>query len=236
MRRIKHRVSDHSRQSGGVCGGMVAIVIGIIVLLLAGGLYLGRETLLRAIGDYLVVRNELQPADVIHVIAGDDYRTDYAIQLYKQGYGRRLFFTGGWCQFHDYDHGEHGRALALAQGVPFEAIVTDDAAVTSTYSETVRLKAFIDASADRVRSVIVVSDAHHTRRARWTARRVLGQGITVQMAPVPFESSPYRQDWWTEEMSRRLVKAEYQKIVYYHARYQLSWGPLRAWLASLDRE
>ena len=212
------------------------VVIAFGAMLLAGGLYLGREPFLRGIGDYLVVRDELQPADVIHVIAGEDYRTEYAIQMYKEGYGRRLFFTGGWCQFHRYNHGEHGKALALAQGVPPEAIVTDEAAVTSTYSETVRLQAWIASSGVAVRSVIVVSDAYHMRRARWTARRVLGQDIAVQMAPVPFERSPYRRDWWRDEESRHLVRAEYEKIVYYYARYQLSWGPLKAWLASLDRE
>jgi len=37
------------------------------------------------IGDFLVVEDDLRPADVIHIIAGDDYRTDYAIQLYQQG-------------------------------------------------------------------------------------------------------------------------------------------------------
>jgi len=217
-------------------GGRARFFAALVVALLAGGLYGRREALLLAMGDYLVIEEALQPADVIHVIAGDDYRTDEAIRLYQQGYGKRIFFTGGWCRFHEYDHGEHGKSLALARGVPPEAIVTDDARVTSTYSEMVRLKAFIDASADPIRSVIVVTDAHHTRRARWTARRVLGKGVAVRMAAPPFEDTPFRRDWWTDEASRRLVRAEYQKIIYYHARYRWGRGPLRDWLASLDRE
>ncbi len=56
-----------------------------------------RERWLMRIGDFLYIQDTLAPADVIHVIAGDDYRTDYAIQLYKKGYGKELFFTGGWC-------------------------------------------------------------------------------------------------------------------------------------------
>jgi len=55
------------------------------------------------------LKSNLQPADAIHVIAGEDYRTDYAIQLYKQGYGKTLFFTGGWCETQGYHHGEHAR-------------------------------------------------------------------------------------------------------------------------------
>jgi hypothetical protein len=72
------------------------------------------------------------------------------------------------------------------------------------------------------------------RRARWTTQRLLGDEIQVQMAPVPFEVSPYQRRWWTDEASRKYVKDEYLKLAYYVARYQLSWGPLKAWLASLD--
>ena len=93
-----------------------------------------------AIGDSLVIQDELKPADVIHVIAGKDDRTDYAIQLYKQRYGKQIFFTGGWCTIHNLYHGQHERELALQQGVPPEAIAINDSYVTSTCSETARLK------------------------------------------------------------------------------------------------
>jgi len=61
------------------------------IALLGAMAFLFREPLMFAIGDYLVIHDELKPADVIHVIAGPDDRTDYAIQLYKQGYGKQLF-------------------------------------------------------------------------------------------------------------------------------------------------
>ncbi len=197
-------------------------------------LFLAREPFLQATGDFLVVEDELQPADVIHVIAGEDDRTDYALHLYQQGYGKQLFFTGGWCTSYHYYHGQHGRELALEQGVPAEAVATDDSLVTSTYSETVRLKEFIDQSPVPIRSVIVVSDPHHMRRARWTYQKVLGDQVSVQMAPVPFDMSPYQRRWWTDDETQKMVKDEYLKMAYYYARYQLSWGPVRKWLATFD--
>jgi uncharacterized SAM-binding protein YcdF (DUF218 family) len=199
-------------------------------------LFLAREPLLLALGDFLVVQDVLQPADVIHVIAGPDYRTDYAIQLYQQGYGKQIFFTGGWCTLHSLYHGQHGKDIALEQGVPPEAIAIDDTHVSSTYSEAVRLKEFIAKSTVPVKSVLVVSDPFHMRRARLTYEWVLGDGVNVQMAPIPFDLTPYRRYWWTDEASRRYVKDEYLKIAYYYARYQLGGGPLKQWLASLDRE
>jgi uncharacterized SAM-binding protein YcdF (DUF218 family) len=211
-------------------------VVAIVVLILGVAISLGRKPLLLAIGDFLVLEDELHTADVIHVIAGPDDRTDYAIQLYKKGYAKRIFFTGGWCVYHNYYHGQHGRERALEQGVPPEAIAIDDTHVTSTYAEVIRLKAFIKGSPIPLHSAIAVSDPYHMRRVRWTYRQVLGKPIDVQMAPVPFEVSSYQRRWWTDEASRQYVKNEYLKMVYYYARYRLGWGPLEEWLASMDRD
>ena len=210
------------------------IIIAVFLLLLGVIAFFALETVFQAIGDFLVIQDDLQPADVIHVIAGHDYRTDYAIQLFHEGYGKQIFFTGGWCDTHGY-HGEHGKQLALEQGVPLDAISIDDSVVTSTYSEVERLREFMDENLNPIESVIVVSDPHHMWRARWTYRRVLGNGIQVQMAPVPFDSSPYQRQWWKDRESRRMVKDEYQKILYYYARYKFSWGFIKDWLETFDR-
>jgi uncharacterized SAM-binding protein YcdF (DUF218 family) len=212
------------------------ILIITTVGLLGVILFLARERILLAIGDFLIVQGELRPADVIHVISGPDDRTDYAIQLYKQGYGKQIFFTGGWCTFHNYYHGQHGLERALGQGVPMEAIAIDESQVASTYAEVVRLKEFIAHSQAPIRSVVVVSDPFHMRRAQWTYQHVLGAQVQVQMAPVPFGLSPYQRRWWTDEASRRYVKDEYLKLAYYYARYQLGGGPLGGWLASFDAD
>ena len=213
----------------------MAILITALALL-GGALFLNRERMLLAVGDFLAVRGELAPADIIHVIAGEDYRTDYAIRLYQQGYGKQIFFTGGWCQFHNVYHGVHGKERALDHGVPPEAVATDDSEVRSTYSEVIRLKEFIARSKVPICSAMIISDPHHMRRAHWTYHHVLGNSVTMTMAPVPFEVSPYRRQWWTDKESVRMVKSEYIKLAYYFLRYQFSWGPFKKWLASLDRD
>ena len=213
--------------------GQVIIPAVVIVGVLLFG---AREPILLAVGNFLVIQDRLQPADVIHVISGPDDRTDYAIQLYKQGYGKTIFFTGGWCVSHGYYHGQHGAERAEAQGIAPESIAIDESRVSSTYAEVVLLKEFIARSPTTVRSVIVVSDPQHMRRARWTYRHVLGRGIEVLMAPVPFDVTRHQRRWWTDDASRQYVRQEYLKLAYYFARYQLAFGPVRDWLASLDRE
>ena len=204
--------------------------------LLAILLMLTREYWLSLIGDCLIVQDSVQPADVIHVIAGDDYRTDYAIQLYKEGDAQTIFFTGGWCIPHGYYHGEHGKERSLAAGVPANAIAFDDSPVTSTYMEAQRLKAWIDRSPRPIRSVIVVSDPFHMRRASWIYRWVLGDKIRVEMAPVPFEQTPFQRAWWKDPASSQYVHDEYTKLAYNLLRYRLSSGAFQTWLASFDTE
>lgn len=205
-----------------------------VASLLGGVLFLSRGTIFSAIGEFLVIGDNLAPADVIHVIAGPDEHTDYAIQLYHFGYAKKIFFTGGWCRSHNYFHGRHGRDRAIDRGIPSKAIATDESLVTSTYSEVVELKKFIDRSKEPIRSVIAVSNPFHMRRARWTYHQVLGDKVEVHMAHIPFELSQYKRDWWTDRISRQMVGDEYLKFVYYYARYRLSWGPLKDWLASFD--
>jgi uncharacterized SAM-binding protein YcdF (DUF218 family) len=211
---------------------LVISILLIVVFLLLSSLMKYREQIQLWIGNFLIVQDAPYPADVIHVIAGDDYRTEYAIQLYKQGFARSIFFTGGWCVFHGYNHGEHGLQLALSEGVPREDIAYDESPVFSTYDEAVLLKKYLDKNLPSAQTIIVVSDPFHMRRARWTYKMVFGKGMKVIMQPVPFSQTPFKQQWWTDDTSRTYVRDEYKKLIYYFFRYQLGW----TWLSFLDTE
>lgn len=190
-----------------------------------------RDQIRQPIGDFLVIQDDLSPVDVIHVIAGDDYRTDYAIELYQQGYAKQLFFTGGWCVYHGYYHGEHALQLALQAGIPRQAIAFDDSPVLSTYDEVLLLKKYLNENPSDYRSIMVVSDPYHMRRSRWTYRHILKDGYDIHLAPVPFNHTPFKRQWWTDEPSQKYVFDEYEKMVYYFFRYQLNIK----WLAVLDK-
>ena len=169
QRRATTKMPRRLRKTSMIAGMTVAVVAGALLLSF-------REQLLLAIGDYLVIQDNLHPADVIAVISGPDDRTDHAIELYKRGLGARLFFTGGWCDTIQGVHALRGQEHAIAQGVPRSDIAIDSAHVISTYEEAVRLKAYIDKSPGLVKSVIIVSDPYHMRRARWAYRARAGKG------------------------------------------------------------
>jgi hypothetical protein len=53
---------------------VLAPVVAAVALLAA--LPAGRERILLAIGDFLIIQDAPQPADVIHVLSGPDNRTE----------------------------------------------------------------------------------------------------------------------------------------------------------------
>ncbi len=179
------------------------------------GLILFREPLLLAAGRFLVVEDEaLVPADLIHPLGGGFDRLDYALELYRQGYGERLFITGG-------EDAAAYRAYVRAAGVPAGAVEPTRSEAVTTYEEAVELRRFLEGD-ESVHSVIVVSHPYHMRRAGWTFRRVVGRRAGLQLAHGPV--NPY---WWREAGLRRRVLEEYLKLGYYYVRYGLGGCPAK---------
>ncbi len=207
---------------------LVLIAILIVVLMVL------HEPILTLIGDFLALKSQMQKADIVHVISGPDYRTDYGIELVKAGYSPKIFITGGWCDEINEYHGERGRQRALAEGLPEGAIAIDDSKVFSTYDEAQRLKAYLESLSSPVGSVIVVSDPYHMRRVEWTYHKVFGSSTKIILAPVPFDRTQFKQKWWLHGESTRNIGEEYLKLGYYLLRYQLASGAFKDWLASLD--
>lgn len=182
-----------------------------LLFLIILGLF--RRPLLMAIGDFLVVEEEdLRPADLIHALGGNFERLDYAIFLYQNGYAPRLFITGS-------DDAIAYRSYVIGRGVPAEDVAPASSQAINTYQEAQELKQFLGEESS-VQSVIVVSSPYHMRRARWAFRRVLGERVRLQFAPVPFPVSPAARRWWTNPTTRKSVLSEYVKILYYRMRYR----------------
>jgi uncharacterized SAM-binding protein YcdF (DUF218 family) len=196
-----------------------SIILGLIGALLATGI-LAREPILLSVGHFLIVKDNLQPADLIHVLGGDVDRIDYGITLYKQGYGQRILFTGGKIEIPlvKTTYARLAQEYALSQGVRSEDLIQHESRATSTYEEAQELKEFLHGEAS-IRSVIIVSSPYHLRRARWAFTKVLGDRVVFQFAPVPFEMAKHKRQWWTDEQSLRMVIFEYLATVFYYVNY-----------------
>ncbi len=211
---------------------MKTLLIVTITLLILAGVF---SALLQPIGDYLIIQDKPKKVDMIVTSSGADYRTDYAIELYKQGFASKLFFTGGYSDKNQRIEAEWSRRLALDAGAPEDAVIIDTSEVVSTYQEALRLRSYLDLHPGTISTIMIITDPYHTRRAKWAYKTVFGDQLKVRMVPVPFERTNLSKTWWKDAESRKMVWTEYVKLVFYVIRYEISAGELKTWLTRFDK-
>jgi uncharacterized SAM-binding protein YcdF (DUF218 family) len=181
-------------------------------------LFAFHQTWLTTVGDFLVARDELRPADAIVVLAGNSpYRSQHADELYRQGLAPRVIISNEAVS----SHGMQTTWLELrARGVvaldiPDEAIVTIEAVSDSTFEEA-------EFSRDLMlrhgwRSAILVTDPFHMRRATMIFRKAF-EPAGLSVAASPAEGSKYGvASWWHDRNGIMRVAQEYLKFGYYLA-------------------
>jgi len=194
-----------------VIGGVFAIILLAI---------LGHNFWLPAIAKWLIISDQVVPADVIVVSTGSFDRIYYAMQLWKQGLAPKiLVLSPAW---HVPGIGKHIGELTvdemISQGIPHNAIFTDFRP-GSTYEDAIYTKEWTVKAG--VTSLIVLEDPFGMRRLQWTFRKVFaGTGIQVYCVAVPLEMSKLRvEKWWTRENELLYVFEEYIKLIMYWMKY-----------------
>lgn len=194
--------------------------VAIVVLALAACL-LTRRLWLPAVGRALVVADPLPAAaDAVVPLAGGDERSVYAARLFVAGHA-------AWYVAANMDlnlpgvrasYAELVRQEAVWQGVPAERVVLVPGTVATTCQEA---EAVAGLARERGwRSLLVVTDPYHTRRARLCFRQALeGSGIGVAVRPV--EPSWYDpESWWRTVDGQRDTWTEYLKLALHAAGYR----------------
>lgn len=159
------------------------------------------------------------PADAIVVLVPGAHRTERAVALFRQGYAPvvvtsedTLANAGLACS---------GAALqrtdAEAMGLPAGALIVAGEA-ESTYDEAQNVRRLVEERGWR--SLIVVTDPLHTRRAGRTFSASMPEtAIHVVAAPNP-RYDP--QHWWRSEDGMMAVFSEGVKMGIYWARYGIA--------------
>jgi len=183
------------------------------------------------LASFLIVEKPLERADAIFVLAGSAAyieRNQKAAALYKQGIAPKIFLTddgsrGGWNnkeQRNPY-YVERARWELIAQGVPENVIETLPGTVAGTDEEA---ELFVKTAREKkIKSVLLVTSAYHTRRALRTFEKVSADGdlkteIGIRFAPVGRQTpSPFY--WWLSPSGWNMVAGEYVKSFYYWVYY-----------------
>jgi uncharacterized SAM-binding protein YcdF (DUF218 family) len=128
-------------------------------------------------------------------------RTRHAIALFRAGYARRLILCGGLGQ-NPPAEAEAMRRIAIAAGVPAEALVLDD---TSHSTEENLAHAWQIMQARGWKSALIVSDPFHLLRAKLIAADL---GIEAYGSPAsdsPTYTNPSMRIWYTAREAAAVV-------------------------------
>ncbi|MDO8680053.1 MAG: ElyC/SanA/YdcF family protein [Acidobacteriota bacterium] len=171
------------------------------------------------LADPLEISEPPQPADVIVVFAGGvgesgqagggyQERVKRAVDLYRDGYAPRMIFSSGFV--FAFEEAEVMRGLAMANGVPPEAILLETNA-TNTYENVALCNKIL--LANGWKRILLVSSPYHMRRAVMTWRRS-APGIQVTATPVAVSQFYIRDGAPSFEQLRGLLQ-EYAAIALY---------------------
>jgi uncharacterized SAM-binding protein YcdF (DUF218 family) len=193
------------------------------LLFFFGLLFLLRYPILRGAANFLIVEDDLEPAEVIIVLSGGAYdRGMYAAQLFEEGYAPKILCAGGNTppDFEalqmDVLESELTVYFMGELGVP-ESAMTVIPESTSTLEESEVLLEYLKENG--IKSCIVVSSKFHTRRVNFVFRNKYEEaGIELMISGAPSQTYKERE-WWKDEYGLLAVNNEYVKLLYYWLKY-----------------
>ena len=199
---------------------VLSIVFFIVILF-----YVFRGTILTEMGKFLVVNDTLEPSDIIFVLTGGESRPLHAADLYKQGFAPKIVIPHivipqselpPQVQFGIYpSQGRVYIGILHNLGIPDSVIQIADfpQGVSSTQDEAMALKEYVNQHS--IKSVIIVTDAFHTRRARYIFQKGLQEESIKLMMYAVSHNKFEETNWWKFERGLIYCNNEYLKFIHY---------------------
>ena len=188
---------------------LAVFVIVIVLYVLSDKIFLFAHKL-------LIVEDPVKKADVIIIPSGGfgDERLIGGIKLFKEGYADKIILTGSLIMENVSTADIDLKKLIKAGISAKDVFLNRDA--ESTYDNAVESAQIM--TAHGFKKAILVTSPYHTRRSRWTFRKVFGRTdleiIVVPIAEDKDMRTKYRVDSLFEE-----VVFEYQKFLMYWFKY-----------------
>lgn len=183
------------------------------------------------LAERLIVEKPLKEADAIFVLSGSSVyveRAQKAAELYNQGISDKILLTddggrGGWSVIEKRNPPfvELAKNELIRQGVPAENIEIFEGKIGGTIDEARILQKA--AGERRLRAVLLVTSAYHSRRALQTVEKVFAENnlqTEIGVAPAPAGlQTPAPSVWWLSPFGWQVVAGEYVKSIAYWVFY-----------------
>lgn len=187
----------------------------------------GAEAFIRAVNEFIFVKDEPQKADVIFIpgnsspehalLAADMYHQGYAPYLlpsgrYSKVVGRFAGVAEGWRSVYQGDYEtewDYLKDVLVRAGVPESAILREDQA-TYTWDNAVKSRAVTDAMGLRIRRAILCCRCMHARRALLYYQAAYPDTeILVCPAHIPGYD---REDWYLTRDGQNMILGEVRRL------------------------
>jgi uncharacterized SAM-binding protein YcdF (DUF218 family) len=185
--------------------------------LLLGVAFLTRSWWLPAVARFLDVTQPPEKVDAVLVLGGRvTARPFVGAALVKRGYAERVLLAAlkpPYKAKEGFAIAEHeiARKVLLNRGVRPEQIEILPGEANSTEDEAIALARYLDQHPQA--RIAVVTDDHHTRRARLLIARAVGDRIS-QVIFVAAPTEEYDTDnWWQSEQGTAAYTTEYLKLI-----------------------
>lgn len=176
----------------------------------------------------LIIEKPLEKADAILVLSGSAVfkeRTHKAAEVYKQGVAKKVLLNddGGYAGWSQKEQRNPpfvylAQQELISQGVAESDIEILEDQVTGTIWEARNLRKKVEEG--KLKSVVLVTSAYHTKRALQTFEEVVGSDVKIGIVSSPTgEQTPPPWTWWLSKKGWQVVAGEYVKFVVYWVYY-----------------
>jgi len=159
----------------------VSIVIVATLILFVGiialRIYTYRNTVANVQADAAIVLGAAMWGEELSPVFRE--RINHALDLYRSGKVRKIIFTGGQGNNNEPSESSGARRYAVERGIPEEDILIEESSHT-TYENLFYAKQVADAQ--HLKTVLIVSDPLHMKRAMLMARDM---GLEAYPSPTP---------------------------------------------------
>jgi uncharacterized SAM-binding protein YcdF (DUF218 family) len=171
--------------------------------------------LLRSAIDAWVVNDRPEKADAIVVLAGNTHRAETAARLWREGYAPVVLVSNCGRDERDMSQVNTYKAVLRAAGVPDSAMRALPGLAKCTFHEASNLARWV--RENQADTVIVVTDACHTRRAKWLCRNERDLApIRLLAVPCPAGDVPI-SELWRHPAELRFFFREVTRYAFYRA-------------------
>ncbi|MFD1176664.1 YdcF family protein [Paenibacillus puldeungensis] len=170
-----------------------------------------------------VNQDQLELSDIILVPGGSHPQLiERAVELYQLGLAPYILPSGGYNSKINQTEWKFLNEIAIKMGVPQEVILKEDQA-RNTFDNARNSWKLIEERNIKVRQVIMVCKAQHSRRALMTYQTVFPLDIRFLMEPISDKNNITRDNWFQDEMKIKAVMGEAEKISKYFVHHIPYW-------------